>query len=379
LHPRKRKAKKMADTSQRPFTWTPKEPKHKDEDDANDPFSDDRCYETVNVPGGGTTGAPRRFKDTLAGQARAKRKTLIVSLEGQKKQSFPMMTAVPDVGEGRTLMCVCDDHAIDEAGPLLRLDAYQERCGRNRRYVWCCKHHIPGLLGGGGLKTRLLLAQNSRCCVSGEKHGGRIPVLKVGGPWYPWGHQHAIAHLPGALKYFPAILAVSGADPRKIISVEEGVDAQQADQFLESLAEAAAEIDPTTYVAPPADFAQSQDSARIDEETAQTSQRRAKRQAEKEAKSEAAAEAAKEELRAAHARLFNPNPRKKPKLSAPVPATVPASVPAAASTPALAAPAPAPAPAPVAPAPAPATDAEREVIEISSDDEGAPPEIIEID
>ena len=44
----------MADTTQRPFTWTPKEPKHKDEDDANDPFSDDRCYETVNVPGGGT-------------------------------------------------------------------------------------------------------------------------------------------------------------------------------------------------------------------------------------------------------------------------------------------------------------------------------------
>ena len=303
----------MADTSQGPtFTWTPKKPKHKDEDDANDPFSDDRCFETVNVPGGGTTGALRRYKDTLAGQARAKIQTLVVSLEALKKQSFPMMTAVPDVGEGRTLMCVCDDHAIDEAGPVLRLDAYEERRGRNRRYVFCCKHHIRGLLGGGGLQTRLLLAKNSRCCWRGEKNGGTIPVLRVGGPDYPWGHQHVNAHLPGALECFPAICAFGGVDPQEIISVEEGVDAQQADEFLQALAEAAAEIDPATYDAPPADYAQPQTSTRIDEVSAATSRRRKKKGEEKEAKEAAAEEAAKEEALAAVADFFKPRKKKKP-------------------------------------------------------------------
>jgi len=357
----------MAEEGGKPFLWTGKDPLPREDEilDSNEFW--DYCV----LPGGqGVTGVEPRFFDSRAGQLASQ----IVAWPGEKPRSFPAVTRLPEPRSCRSIsMCACNNHRLDEHGPLaVRLDGYEN--GTMRSYLYVCLKDAPMLLGVDGLKMTLMMRCNTRCAISGDLNGSKIEVVKVGGKMNPWGHDHVIAHRDAAIQVLAPIFACTRTDPRKVISVEEdSIDVQQADQFFEALQEATAEINPDAYVrlAPAADYRQSQrqgEETRIDEVSARASKRRKKR--EEETAAAPAKASTKEVVRAAHARLFNPNPRKKPKLSAPVPAAAPASVPAAASAPALAA--PAPAPAPVAPAPAPATHAEREVIAISSDDEEAP-------
>ena len=247
----------------------------------------DRDWVPVKLPGGGFTGTRPKVSNTPAWRLRGKR---IVSLPAQRAKSFAAVVKKPLLNAGKVLYCACGPHTLGHEQLALRLDAYEKGHGNQRSYVYVCSGHAKTVMGPLYLKTRLRMAKNARCCLMGQKNGATTSVVTVSGS--PWGRNDVHAFADVAAPGLAAICEFAQVAPRELISVEDGVDPQQADGFFEAIEEAAAEIDISTYDAPPADYAQPQTSTRIDEVTAQTSQRRAKRQAKEEAKSEAAAEAA---------------------------------------------------------------------------------------
>ena len=270
---------------------------------------EDRDWDPVKLPGGGFTGTRPKVSNTPEWRLRGKR---IVSLEAERLRSFAAVVETPVLPD-RVLFCACGPHTLDNERLVLRLDAYEEGHGKQRRYVFVCGGHAKTVMGPLYLKTRLRTATNARCCLMGEINGATTNVVTVGGKMYPWGHQPVNAFADVAAPVLAAICAFAKVAPQELISVEDGVDPQQVDEFFQDLEERVAEIDLNTYDAPPADYAQPQTSTRIDEVSARTSRRRKKKEEEKEANEAAAEEAAKEEKRAARANFFKPRKSKKTK------------------------------------------------------------------